>query len=184
MTKLDFFASFRVATEEHWRETQIRDQIWGFQIQPGTRWNPGLSNEEISEYELAIDVHFSTEFRAYLQEMNGTGKPSLDVRGGSAEIHRLRPGFYSYPRDIELLRGLISAANEDRAQLAVTLFEEQGFILRDDAKLIPIYAHRYVVCTPDSDSSPVLSIWDSTDAIVYGNNLKEYLQKEIFPRRD
>jgi hypothetical protein len=58
--------------------------------------------------------------------------------------------------------------------------------------LVPIYIHRYVMCTRDLESSFVLSIFTdlarqtpeggyepSEDAIVYGNSLKEYLEREF-----
>jgi hypothetical protein len=56
---------------------------------------------------------------------------------------------------------------------------EQGFDLAADADLAPIYIHRFVVCTSDLSRSPVLSINDGSDAIVYGNSLKEYLENEF-----
>jgi len=46
--------------------------------------------------------------------------------------------------------------------------------------LVPIYGHRYIVCTSNLNSSIVLSIvLIDTDAIVYGNSLREYLHKEF-----
>ena len=56
---------------------------------------------------------------------------------------------------------------------------EQGFVLAPGADLVPIYIHRYVVCTSNLESSVVLSIHDGADAIVYGNSLKEYLEREF-----
>jgi hypothetical protein len=43
--------------------------------------------------------------------------------------------------------------------------------------------HRYVVCSPNLDTSPVLSIWEASDAIVYGRTLLEYLEKEVLSDR-
>jgi hypothetical protein len=91
-------------------------------------------------------------------------------------------GFYSCPRDLERIKANIEYVGKDRVQLTETL-EEQGFHLSDDAKLIPIFGHRYVVCSRILDSSPVLSIWDATDAIVYGRSLLEYLEKEVLSDR-
>jgi hypothetical protein len=54
------------------------------------------------------------------------------------------------------------------------------------SRLVPIYAHRFVVCGPDPESSVVLSIVingtpDSPvpDAIVYGYSLESYLRSEF-----
>ena len=110
--------------------------------------------------------------------MNGTDIPAIDVRGSSGEPPRFAPGFYSYPRDLEWIKKRIELASTDKAQLAATL-EEQGFHLPANAKLIPVYAHRYLVCSPNADGSPVLSIWNASDAIVYGHSLLDYLGKEV-----
>jgi len=56
---------------------------------------------------------------------------------------------------------------------------EQGFGLAPQDSLVPIFIHRYVVCTSDRASSVVLSVQDGTDAIVYGNSLEEYLEREF-----
>jgi K+/H+ antiporter YhaU regulatory subunit KhtT len=60
-----------------------------------------------------------------------------------------------------------------------TTLAEQGFDLPSGVSLVPIYGLRYLVCSPDPDSSVVLSILDGDDAIVYGDSLKEYLQREF-----
>lgn len=57
--------------------------------------------------------------------------------------------------------------------------EEQGFTIPDQYDLVPIYMHRYVLCTGREEQSTVLSIHDSTDAIVYGATLAEYLKREF-----
>lgn len=49
---------------------------------------------------------------------------------------------------------------------------------------MPIYIHRYVVCTSDPGNSVVLSIKDGSDAIVYGNSLREYLEREFLVKPD
>ena len=44
-----------------------------------------------------------------------------------------------------------------RAEIAAD-FAGQGFDLRAEASLVPIFAHRYVVCMPDLNSNVVLSL--------------------------
>lgn len=57
---------------------------------------------------------------------------------------------------------------------------DQGFDLAPEAGLMPIFSHRYIVCSSDHESSAVLSIvTDDVDAIVYANSLREYLEKEF-----
>jgi len=179
MLNSDFYVSFKRASEEKWRNISIRSSFWGFQIQAGTQWNPGLSEKKIDQYESDVNVSFPSDLRAFLREMNGTDKHAVDVRGDSGEKHRFGQAFYSYPRDLSLIRDLIEIASTDPKQLRQTLAEE-GFQLGQDAKLLPIFSHRYVVCSSGVEVSAVLSLWDSTDAIVYGQSLPEYLQREVF----
>lgn len=138
---------------------------YGFQFRAGTRWNSGLSEEQIDAYQADLEMQFPDDLKAFLRVMNGTDLPTVNVYGSSGEPRREGLGVYSYPRDIEHVRSSIVRANLNREVLAETLAGE-GFDLMPSAKFIPIYAHRYVVSDEDPRSSVVLSIWDSEDAIV------------------
>lgn len=174
----DFLAKFKSASEERWRERSIRQDLIGLQFRPGTRWIRGLSDEEITRYESTVNAQFPLEFRVFLREMNGTDIPMIDVRGNEGKGSRFGPGFYSYPRDIERICQLIKLVEECRPELKETLLNE-GYRLPDDATLIPIFGHRFVVCDQHVVGSVVLSIWDASDAIIYGKNIKEYLEREV-----
>jgi len=178
MLSNDFLADFRRATEERWGVCSINPTIYGFQFQRGTRWNPGLSDVEILDYEGTLDVRFPGDFREFLRVMNGTDLPTLNVYGYCGEPHRQSIGVYSYPRDLEAVRRRIEDVHEWRAELSRTM-ADQGFALAAESSFMPIYSHRYVVCTSDPDSSAVLSIHDGGDAIVYGNSLEAYLKREF-----
>jgi hypothetical protein len=145
-----------------------------------SRWR--LTDKTITQYEVAVGASFQPDLKTFLRCMNGTDIPAIDVRGSSAEPPRFAPGFYSYPGDLELIKERIESASTDKVQLAATL-EESGFHLPDDAKLIPICGHRYLVCCPILDSSPVLSVWDASDAIVDGRFLLKYFEREVLSER-
>lgn len=174
----DFLAEFKRATETRWSERSIDPTLYGFQFQQGTRWNPGLSDKEIAQTEHALALVFPRDFRTFLQEMNGTDKPTLNIYGHCGESQRESVGVYSYPRDTEIVKNLMEYASKDRARLVSTL-AEQGFGLARETRLLPIYGHRYLACTANPESSAILSIDRSDDAIVYGNTLKEYLEREF-----
>jgi len=90
MLNRDFLLEFKKTTELSWSEQSINPAAYGFQFQRGTRWNPGLSNAEIEEYENVLGIRFPLDFRAFLQVMNRTDIPSLNVYGycGSHIAHR------------------------------------------------------------------------------------------------
>jgi hypothetical protein len=173
-----FLDEFKRTTETHWRHGPINRQIYGFQFQPGTRWNPGLDERSIVEYEGALEVRFPEGFKAFLGTMNGTDLPTLNVYGDSGEPNKQWVGAYAYPRDLQLVKDLISQVKQGRDRLQITM-EEQGFTIPIQCDFVPIYAHRYVLCTGNASESTVLSIYDSFDAIVYGATLAEYLEREF-----
>jgi hypothetical protein len=178
MAITDSLAEFRRATEAKWSNTLINPTIYGFQIQQGTRWNVGLSVKLIEEYESVLSSHFPNDLRSFLLEMNGTDLPELNVNA-PAGSQRESAGVYSYPRDIEIVKTLVERTRTSKDEIISDL-AWQGFDLTEEASLVPIYGHRYVVCTPDLNSSTVLSIVvHDTDAIVYGNSLMEYLETEF-----
>jgi hypothetical protein len=182
MLDIDTFLNFKSVSEEKWRNASISDTVWGLQIQAQTRLNPGLTDGMITQYEISVGASFHPDFKTFLRCMNGTDHPGINVLGSSGEPPCFAPTFYSYPRDLERIRANIEYVAKDRVQLTATL-AEQGFHLPDDANLIPIFGHRYVVCSPILDTSPVLSIWEASDAIVYGRTLLEYLEKEVLSDR-
>jgi hypothetical protein len=172
-----FLLEFRRKTEAHWESAQISPELYGFQFQPGTRWNSGLTDAEIETYESTLNVRFPNDFKSLLRVINGTDLPTINIYGFSGEPHRTSAGVYSYPRDLSLVRKLRKDLSNDRQAIAAVLLE-QGFVLEEAAELVPIYGHRYIVCDPDSNRSVVLSIV-GTDAIVFGDSLKAYLEAEF-----
>ena len=110
--------------------------------------------------------------------MNGTDLATLNVYGHSGEPPRQSTGVFSFPRDLDEVKRRVKEVESYRGQLTTTL-AEQGFNLDPEDSLVPIYSLRYVVCTSDRATSVVLSIADEKDAIVYGNSLQEYLQKDF-----
>jgi hypothetical protein len=179
MLSRDFLAALKRATVEKWSQQSIDPTVYGFQFQHGTRWNPGLADDKIAEYENDLGVRFPDDFGVFLREMNGTDLPTLNIYGYCGEPPRTSVGVYSYPRDLEIVKQRIEDLRESWDEIVRDL-AEQGFNLPAEAKLVPIYAHRYVVCTSNLDCSVVLSIVvHSTDAIVYGKSLEEYLEREF-----
>ena len=111
--------------------------------------------------------------------MNGTDLPTINVYAGCGEPPRTSVGVYSFPRDLEIVKRRIEDLRDSRHEISADL-EEQGFDLTAGDGLVPIYGHRYVVCTSDRARCVVVSlVVHSTDAIVYGKSLQEYLEREF-----
>jgi hypothetical protein len=173
----DFIAKFRQDKEAHWSNCRINRGLYGFQFQAGTKWLPGLSGPQVDEYQERVGFRFPDDLRLLLSQINGTDLPTLNVYGYCGEPHRNGLGVYSYPRDIDHVMLRIQDVTPDREAIAEVL-RTDGLDLPDDAGLLPFYSHRYVVCGLDRASSPVLSV-HGTDAIVYGEDLRQYLLAEF-----
>lgn len=171
------FLLFKEQTEALWANAEFEPRVFGYQIQRGTRWNPGLRTEEVDAYERALGVIFPAGFRRMLALMNGTDLPTINIYGSSGIAPEEWVGVYAYPRDLMLVREWIASVHADRAELTDVL-ASQGFTLPPDAGLVPVYEHRFLVCHRDLPSGPVLSI-HGTDAIVYGSDLLTYLRTEF-----
>ena len=138
-----------------------------------------MSDPQVNEYEERVGFRFPYDVRLLLSQINGTDLPTLNVYGDCGEPHRTGLGVYSYPRDIDHVLLMIQEVTADRPQI-VEVLRMDGFDLPDDASLLPFYSHRYVVCGSNRESSPVLSI-HGTDAILYGEDLRQYLRIEFTP---
>ena len=51
-----FLLEFKSKTETRWQNCQINRGIYGFQFQRSTRWNPGLTDRKIADYEKGLGV--------------------------------------------------------------------------------------------------------------------------------
>jgi hypothetical protein len=177
MIDSDFLIEFKRVTELNWKDCLIDPQIYGLQFRAGTKWNPGLSANTIEAYEGDLCVRFPHDFKTFLRTMNGTDLPTLNINGSSGELPQESAGVYSYPRDLEIVQQKIAAIHKNRNGITKVL-AEQGLPLPVDAALVPIFSHRYVMCKSNLRRSVVLSI-HGIDAIVYGESLQEYLEKEF-----
>jgi hypothetical protein len=112
--------------------------------------------------------------------MNGTDLPTINLYGESGVPPQQSVGVYSYSRDLTHVQDRIASLNatSDRPRLFETLASE-GLSLPPDTKFVPIYEHRYMVCTKVLTQSPVVSIEDADDAIIYGDSLGDYLEREF-----
>ena len=172
-----YFLELRQKTEAEWARCEVNPTLYGYQIQRGTCWNPGLTSTEIEQYEAAVRARFPDDFRLMLKIMNGTDRPTLNVYGNSGYPHQTGIGVYSYPRDLEAVKARMREVDRDRNQIELEL-ESQGYSLAPSAVLVPVFAHRFVVCGSDPRQSTVLSI-EGLDAIVYADSLPAYLEQEF-----
>ncbi|MFG0314738.1 MAG: hypothetical protein ACF8LL_11235, partial [Phycisphaerales bacterium] len=170
-----FLHSLKAKTESRWAEREL-EAVYAFQIQQGTRWKPGLTPEQIRDYEQDVGFEFTPELRLFLSVLNGFDRPGLNVYAFSGIPPIERVICYSYPRDLELVREMIARVEMVQDEILPDLQEATSRIWTRPVRFMPIYAHRFVVCPPNP--GVVCSIMDD-DAIVFADDLKSYLIDEL-----
>jgi hypothetical protein len=174
MTK-EFIENFLRTVEAKWRSHQLKEKDhYGFQFQHNTKWNPGLSSEQIDEYQHALNITFPDDFVFFLRHANGTDLPTLNNYGGSGNSLAYSKGVYSYPRDLEIVKENIQLIQENYSDIVDSL----GLSIHHSPKFIPFFMHRYILSGKDLTQSPVYSIL-GIDAIFYEPSLREYLEREF-----
>ncbi len=173
----DFYKQFKNKTERLWALKKPNPVVYGFQIQQGTKWNIGLSDKEIQSYENDLGFIFPDEFKEMLGAMNGIDKPGLNLYGSSGKDFKEAVIFYSYPRNLNLIKERIEILQSEWNEIIEALKEDGGFPdLLEPISFIPLYSHRYLVGPPNR---PVVCSIHGTDAILYADNLKDYLDEEF-----
>lgn len=100
----EFFPWLKEESEKSWENLEINKIIYGFQLQKGTKWLRGLTDEQIADYEKEVGFAFPEIYKMYLKCMNGTDKETINVYGESGEPYKYGVGYYSYPRDIKIVK--------------------------------------------------------------------------------
>jgi hypothetical protein len=168
----EFFPWLKRTSELAWKSIPLNDNVYGFQIQAGTKWNPGLTTNQIAQYEADIGFPFPEIFKQYLQVMNGTDTDTVNIYARCGEPFRYAPGFYAYPKDLVKVREKIQWIYES-CQVTPAEVEEENI-----PHIMPIVGHRFLVIDR-CPTNPVLSMYGD-DIIPYSTNLRIFLVDDIF----
>lgn len=171
-----FILNFKRRTEDEWQQGDVDPRMPVFQFQKGTQWNPGLSDAEIRQYESKLGLTFSADIRLFLSYMNGTDLPMQNLCAEHGSRPGTAVGVYSYPRDLNLVRGQIAMLTEHWK-------DDQAILTRvgikgSDGKLFPFTNGCYVVCGRDITKDAVLMVTGKY-VTVLAANFREYLEKRF-----
>ncbi|MFB3388080.1 hypothetical protein [Flavobacterium sp. LAR06] len=165
--------------EKKFKKIQLRDDVWGFQIQPNTKFIKGISRKEIDQLQILFGFDFPWEYREMLLIFSNIETNLISINPeDKLDIKYARENFFhQYPEDFEKLRGFIDQINENKFEAELVL-TEAGFDVSKIVGYIPMHNHRALVVFEDKYLSPVISAMQS-DIIMFGNNLREYLKNEL-----
>ncbi|MGL4609138.1 MAG: SMI1/KNR4 family protein [Trueperaceae bacterium] len=167
-----FFRTFKKKSENFWETIEIDPTLYGFQIHQNTKWLPGLAKNEIASYEKELGFKFPEIYKEFLSCMNGTDKSSVNIYGESGEEYQYAPGYYSFPKDLEVVEEQIGWIYE-ACEITKEEVEEKQL-----PHIIPIVGHRCLIADR-CDTYPVLSMY-GRDIILYASNLQNFLVNDVF----
>ncbi len=167
---ISFFEAFKIASEAYWQTADLQPDTYGFQIQPKSRWNQGLTKEEIEAFEQVLGLSFPTPLKNYYRVMNGLSLPAVNIYGNSGSPPAYHNSLYHYPEDIALVQEKINwiyKANNTTVQQLL----DQGA-----SRIFPIYGHRFLLT--DHPTTMILSMYGD-DIIPWTTSIGELLAKDL-----
>jgi hypothetical protein len=159
-------------------ETIKLNNCWGFQIQARTKWNNGLSLDQIDELEILFGFNFPVEYRKMISEINGFDRDEISIDPDKIKVDQYKRCCYKYPEDFASVQWLIDEITENINYVNETLIEN-GFNPNEVLGFLPLFHHRALVVFKDKTLTPVISIHQGTDIIICGKNLKKYWENEL-----
>lgn len=161
-----FFEYLKARTEVEWENITQNDPFHP-SIQPGTKWKPGLSEEELQAFEQEMGYTFPEPLRNFYRTMNGLDRPSIYIdEDNTPNPYKI---FYSYPEDLNKIRSQIKWIHEANRVTPAILKA------RNISRIFPVWGHRFIMI--DEPGHPVLSMYGN-DIIFYGFTLAATLLKD------
>ena len=169
---------FKIKSENKFRNLEI-ERCWGFQIQPGTTWNTGLNEHEIEALEKTFEFEFPLDYKEMLLTINGLDRDEIAIDPDDKEADEFGRMMYKYPEDYERTFSLRQEISENMKYVNEAL-QLSGFDTSKVVGFVPLYGHRAMAVFTDKSLSPVISIHQGNDVIVYGKSLMDYWEKELY----
>jgi hypothetical protein len=159
-----------------WKTKSFDLRIYGYQIQPNTKWLSGMSEKEISDLEKMLDIDFPNDIILLLKNTKGLNMPQKNVNSqeNNKELnqwHLNADHLNNYKIDPNIIK------------TCVTIFQsiknEKMEFDKNIYKLVPIFDHRYILIKNGNKvETPIFSIFED-DIVLYANSLESYLELEF-----
>lgn len=163
-------------TEAMWKNhSPCCEGISGFKIQTTTKWNTGLSIEEIEHFEMLLGMKLPFEYKKMLKVINGFDRKNVDCY--DAKEKQYFRSCYKYPDDLDIVKDFIAELHYNIEYVKIAL-KELKLAEKEIKGFIPLYSHRALVVFEDLQLTPVISAVGD-DVIIYGHSLIEYWKNEF-----
>lgn len=167
-----FFELLRQESERHWERIALHPDLFGFQTQPGSSWQAGLSASQLADFETALGFALSPCIREFYRHMNGLDRPGINIYGSSGHPPAYAHRFYRYPDDLPAIQAKIDWICEANG------VSRKALGSAEIPAIFPIIGHRFLILAPPY---PALSMYGN-DIISWADNLAELLCREVFAK--
>lgn len=201
----DFLYWVKETTERRWANLfkSKKDGNWWnhkHDLFQGAKWVDPLTDEEVDALEIKWKIKFPADFRSFLKILHRVDKCDYfqDEDFETGEIELIENELFHNWRDELLIKDRFDFPFEC---MRLDIFESQmpswlkSWGEKPDSELecltilnewkekairilIPVNSHRYLVVTPNNESSHVISSY-GFDTILYSLNLREHLINEL-----
>jgi hypothetical protein len=165
---IESFTRIKQQSDKLWEKIEL-EECWGFQIQEGSKLKKGLSEQELLDFESQLGFQFPDPLKNYLKTMNGLDRPGINNTGNEKDTE-YGPTFYSYPEDVERIKGQIEWILEDNK------VSESDLSSGKAPYIFPYLGHRFLICDKNQN---VLSM-HGNDIIYWAANLSQGIAKDIW----
>lgn len=176
---------FKTLLEARWRyqEEPSPNHVWFCTPRSGTRWNPGMTVEEVDAFEASLGFALPIVYREMLAVINGFDRTQITYRREEDDQGNYyfeigeRLGACTYPCDWPAVQPLLNDIKDCRDDIDAVI-SGLGLNPADITGFIPLIAHRVMVVLKDIHLSPVVSFIPG-DAILYGRDLREFMLRDF-----
>ena len=168
---LAYFQHLKELSEAYWAKIALDPDLYGLQIQPGTRWRGGLREQELDGFQQTLGITFPEDLKNYYRTMNGLDQPAINLYGSDGSSPIFRAQFYAYPDDLDTIKSYIHWIYESNG------LDESPSEKRNIPNIFPICGHRFLIL---DGSGQVLSMYGD-DIIFSADSISKLLANEIFP---
>lgn len=168
---VDFFRRLKTESEALWETAPFDKRSQNYQVQAGMKWNSGLDEAALQEFEQQIGFPFPEILRNYYRVMNGTDLPEINTHSDSGHPFTYYHRFYSWPNDVERIQEYIRWICEARE------IDPAALVQKKISRILPVAGHRFLMI--DIPGNPVLSMYGA-DIVFWANDLCALLLEDIF----
>src|SRR5688500_5280511 len=89
------------------------EEVYGYQIQPGSKWNNGLNQKQIQELEKTFGFELPYDYKAMISIINGLDQDQVFIDPEGKENNEFKRNLYKYPDDLIEIEWLVNEIKEN-----------------------------------------------------------------------